>query len=222
MALAGPLSAFESTNIQWLYSNDFDGNSFIYDTVDGKKSTVTVEHFRTWSYGDLFMFVDFTDGTQFDGGKQQLYGEVAPRLSLGKAANSDLSFGIVTDLYAAAQLNRGEDYNAWLVGAGVDLALGGFDFCNANLYHKNQNIGSDTWQLSLAYRTNAFFGWHVDGFADITDYEVNTQNQLLYNLGRHFMKGDEKLFAGTEWLYYRDSDANVDTSVFQAMVKYRF
>lgn len=222
IALAATLSAFESTNIQWLYSEGFDGDTFVYDTVDGKKSTVTVEHFRTWSYGDLYMFVDFTEGTKFDGGNNQVYGELSPRLSVGKMAKQDLSTWIFTDFYAAAQLNRGEDYNAWLIGAGTDLAVPGFDFLNANLYHKNQNINSDTWQFSTAYRTNELMGWHLNGFVDITDYEVNMQHQLLYDLGRHFMPGDEKLYAGTEWLYYRDSDADVDTSVFQAMVKYRF
>lgn len=220
--LAGSLWAFESTNIQWLYSEGFNGDTFVYDTQDGKKTTVTFEHFRTWSYGDLFMFVDFTDGTQFDGGTHQTYGEVSPRISFGKIAHEDLSVGIFTDFYAAAQLNRGEGYNAWLYGAGTDLALPGFAFVSANIYHKDQNIGSDTWQFSVAYRTDEWNGWHFDGFADITDYEVNTQHQLLYDVGRHFFEGDERLFAGTEWLYYRDSDANVDTSVFQVMAKYRF
>ena len=40
-----PLKAFESTNIQLLYSNSFDGNSFVYDTQDGKKNYTNLRSF---------------------------------------------------------------------------------------------------------------------------------------------------------------------------------
>ena len=157
----------------------------------------------------------------FDGDAEQIYGEISPRLSAGKLLDRDLSAGPVTDLYAAAQYNGGEGYEAWLFGLGCDIALPGFDFFNANFYRKKQNIGPLTWQFSAAYRTHTWEGWHFNGFVDITDYEVNTQHQLLYDVGRSWMQ-EGKLFAGSEWLYYRDSDADVDTSVFQAMIKYRF
>ena len=67
------LVAFETTNIQLLYGENFKGDAFIYDTLDGKKTTVTFEHFRTFSYGDFYMFVDMMDGKKFDGTEQDVY-----------------------------------------------------------------------------------------------------------------------------------------------------
>lgn len=49
------LWSFETTNVQLLYSNGFDGNTFVYDTKNGKKTTVTFEHFRTFDYGDVYV-----------------------------------------------------------------------------------------------------------------------------------------------------------------------
>lgn len=63
---AAALYGFESTNIQWPYSADFNGDTYVYDTNDGKKATLTFEHFRTWTLGDLFMFVDIVDGMKSD------------------------------------------------------------------------------------------------------------------------------------------------------------
>jgi len=214
--------AFESSNIQYLYSSGFDNDTFVYDTVDGKKSTITFEHFRTWSLGDLFMFVDLTDGTKLDHTtKYEAYTEISPRLSLSKISGSDLSAGVFGDWYLSAQINSGNGYTAWLYGVGTDISIPKFDFFSLNLYQKSQNFGDDTCQVSLAYRTNEFYGFHFDGYADITDYDVNTQHQLLYNVGQKFVKGG-KLFVGTEWFYYEENDADVSTALFQIMAKYRF
>ena len=74
-----PLFSFESTNLQLLYSNDFRGDAFIYDTKDGKKTTLTFEHYRTFNYGDFFMFVDAMDGEKFDDTSFDVYTEISPR-----------------------------------------------------------------------------------------------------------------------------------------------
>jgi nucleoside-specific outer membrane channel protein Tsx len=77
------LSAFSTTNVQYLYGN-FEGPTFL-DTQTGAKQTLTAEHFRTWDYGDLYMFVDYAyakNGLQFSNLKNDLYGELSPRVSL--------------------------------------------------------------------------------------------------------------------------------------------
>lgn len=51
------LSAFSSSNIQYLYGK-FDDNS-LFDTKDGGESTLTLEHYRTFDYGDIFAFADY-------------------------------------------------------------------------------------------------------------------------------------------------------------------
>ena len=85
--LASSLSAFSTTNIQYLYGN-FKGPTFL-DTVDGDKHTVTVEHYRTFDYGDVFAFVDYVyteEGMRFTEKKNDLYGEISPRISLDKVS----------------------------------------------------------------------------------------------------------------------------------------
>jgi len=210
--------AFETTNLQLLYSNDFKGDAFIYDTVDGEKTTVTFEHFRTFDYGDLYMFVDVMKGEKFDGSKVDVYTEISPRLSVSKLLDTDLSLGFIKDMYLASQLNAGYDYEAYLGGLGLDLNIPGFNYVSLNVYYKSENIDDEnTFQISPAYQSQSLYDIHFEGFIDYTGRAFNTQNQLLYSLNTHFL-------LGTEWLYY-DYDAHGNhshTNVFQAMMKYIF
>ena len=214
------LSAFESTNIQLLYGKNFTGDSFIYDTTDGKKATLTFEHFRTFEYGDFFMFVDYMDGEKFDNAKYEVYSELSPRLSLSKLTNNDLSLGFIQDFYIATQINIGYDYLAYLGGLGCNLTLPGLNVFALNLYYKDENIGDiqdETYQLTAVYQTKSLYNVHFEGFLDLTEESINTHNQLLYNLYKGF-------FIGTEWIYYNYSKDSISTktSSFQAMLKYKF
>jgi len=214
------ISAFESTNVQLLYGKNFTGDSFIYDTIDGKKTTLTFEHFRTFEYGDFFMFVDYMDGEKFDKTKYEVYSELSPRLSLSKLSNNDLSLGFIQDFYLATQINIGYDYLAYLGGLGCDLTIPGLNVFALNAYYKSENIGeiqNETYQLTAVYHTKSLYNLHFEGFLDLTEYSINTQNQLLYNLYKDF-------FVGTEWLYYHYNKGTIstDTNSFQAMLKYKF
>ena len=212
------LAAFESTNVQLLYSNNFKGDAFIYDTKDGVKTTLTFEHFRTFSYGDLYMFVDLMDGEKFDSSKHEVYTEIAPRFSLSKLSKKDLSLSFIRDFYIATQINEGYDYRAYLGGLGMDLNIPGFNFFSLNIYYKSDNINKDdTYQITPAYQTRSLYKLHFEGFLDLTRRDVNTQNQLLYNVNSNF-------FIGSEWIYYHYNDGGITatTNVLQAMVKYQF
>ena len=218
LLVIAPLRAFESTNVQLLYSNAFDGDAFIYDTVDGEKLTLTFEHFRTFDYGDLFLFVDFMQGEKFDGTKDEIYAEFSPRFSLSKLSRRNLSFAFVSDIYIATQLNEGYGYHAYLGGVGADLTVTGFLYCSLNLYYKSENINDkDTFQITSAYRTDSLHNIYVEGFIDITGRDINTHNQLLYAINEH-------LSLGGEWIYYHFDDDGVrsTTNALEAMIKYRF
>lgn len=224
IAAFSSLLSFETTNLQLLYSNNFKGDAFIYDTVDGEKTTLTFEHYRTFEYGDFFMFVDAMEGERFDGVKSSLYSEFSPRFSLSKISNSDLTLGIFKDFYLASQFNVGDAYRAYLVGLGTDIVLSGFKFINLNLYHKSENIQTqDTWQITTAYETQSFWNLHLSGFMDVTSRDINTQNQLLYDLAQLF-GSKEELYGGVEWLFYeyKYEAREYKTSLLQAMIKYKF
>lgn len=221
--LATTLSAFSTTNIQYLYG-DFEGQTFL-DTQNGAKHTLTAEHYRTWEYGDLFMVADYTythDGLQFTNKKNDLYGELSPRLSLDKIGGFSSSMGILKESYAAFQYNRGDKYHGWLYGVGCDLALPGFSVFGVNLYRKIQNIGDDTYQLSLNYDAPLSEGWHFTGFFDWTTIDFLSQNQLLFDISHIIGIKEGKLEVGSEWHYYHENSYHNDNDVFQAMIKYTF
>jgi nucleoside-specific outer membrane channel protein Tsx len=223
LLLSSALSAFSMTNIQYLYG-DFEGSTFL-DTTDGVKQTVTAEHYRTFDYGDLFMFADYAyahKGLQFSNKKNDLYGEISPRLSVDKITGFSTSTGILKESYAAFQYNRGDEYHAWLYGIGFDLAIPGFSVFGFNLYRKHQNMGEHTYQLSLNYYAPLNDRWHFEGFTDWTTNDFLSQNQLLYDFSQMAGIKAGKLEVGTEWHYYHENSYHTDNDVFQAIIKYTF
>jgi len=217
------LVAFETTNIQLLYGENFKGDSFVYDTKDGKKTTVTFEHFRTFSYGDFYMFVDMADGKKFDGTEHDVYAEIAPRFSLSKVSGRNLFAGLLKEIFLATQINEGKDYAAYLGGIGADFEIPGFNVFSLNLYYKSENIEDNSFQFTPVYQTKEFYGVHFEGFIDMTSRDIGTQNQLLYNLDT-LLGMKEKVYLGAEWVYY-DYDHNrvrAKTAATQVMVKYQF
>lgn len=221
--LTSHLCAFSTSNIQYL-NGDFQGATFL-DTQHGTKQTVTAEHYRTWEYGDMFMFADYVyakEGLQFTNRKNDLYGEFSPRVSLNKVMDIPISTGIVREWYSAYQHNRSDTYRANLYGIGSDLNIAGFDVFGLNAYRKIQNIGENTYQLSLNYSITLSERWHLEGFADWTTIDFLTQNQLLFNLAPSVGMTADKLEVGTEWHYYNETTYHTKNDVFQAMIKYTF
>jgi len=221
--LATSLSAFSTTNIQYLYGN-FEGPTFL-DTQSGAKQTVTTEHYRTWGYGDLFMFADYTyakNGLQFTNEKNDLYGEISPRISLNKVGEFATSNGLIKEYYTSFQYNGSNTYHAWLYGGGVDLNLPKFSVFGLNVYRKIQNIGEDTYQLSANYYLPLSDRWHFEGFMDWTTVDFTSQNQLLFTLPPSMGLSKGKIEVGTEWHYYHENRYHTNNDVFQAMIKYRW
>ncbi|MDD2265709.1 outer membrane protein OmpK [Sulfuricurvum sp.] len=219
--LTAQLSAFSTTNIQYLYGN-FEGPTFL-DTQSGNKQTVTIEHYRTFEYGDLFTFADYVHapkGLRFTDKKNDLYGEFSPRLSLNKIADIAPSEGLVKEWYTAFQYNGSSTYHAWLYGIGSDLNIPGFSVFGLNLYRKIQDVGIDTYQLSANYYVPLGERWHFEGFSDWTTRDFLSQNQLLFDLAPNIGISKGKLEIGTEWHYYHENSYHSDNDVFQAMIKY--
>lgn len=225
--LSSATFAFSTSNIQLLYG-DFDGNSYVYDTNNGAKTTITAENFTSIEYGTLYMFADYCiadDKFKYHDDKTDLYGEIAPRINLSTLSGKDLSHSIVKQLYVSFQYNAGDKYNAFLYGMGVDLEVGGFDVLGVDMYRKNQNIGKDTYQLTAFYTTKKLKDmFYMTGFVDWTEYDVTTQNQFLADILK--VSDMQKLSIGTEWHYYTQKPLDLNfqtrvvTNVFQAMIKY--
>lgn len=209
---------FSRTNLQYLQGSGFDDIAGGY-VVEDRMTTLTLEHYSTWEYGDNFFFVDNQSG-DFDHFGSELqyitYMEWAPRLSLSRLGGTSLQLGIVKDFYLSGQINQGEGYHATLAGAGVDLALPLFAVFGVNLYHKEDNFDNTFTQTTLNWLLPV--GPVVfEGFADFTEEDTLAQPQLLFDF-HAFGLARDKLLAGVELYYYKTDD--VEVSVPQVMVKW--
>lgn len=212
------LFAFSTSNIQLLYGS-FNGNSYVYDTKNGGKTTITLEHYSAFEYGDVYAFLDYAiadDRFKYHDDKTNAYGEVAPRLDLGALTSSDLSFLFVRKVFAAFQYNTDfHHYKAYLYGIGTSLDVYGFNFFNANLYRKEKVHGENLYQLTLSYKTKTFLKYfYITGFTDWTEDDLLTQNQLLYPFNDNFA-------AGVEW-HYATQKPDVTSNALQAMIQYKW
>ncbi len=226
---------WQDNSLTYLYGQDF---AVTPDT----QQTLTFEHASGWDQGDLFIFVDGFRFNGVDGDNTGWYGEIAPRLSLGKLTGNDFSAGPVKDVLFAATYEFGEGaVETWLWGAGVDLALPGFDFFQLNVYRRNPQGERDgnTWQFTPVWKMSFPLGDSklvFDGFADwVVDndggYHANLHfnPQLKYDLGMIQGLGPDRLFVGIEYDYWsnkfgiKDSHGfDTDQSVVNLLVKYHF
>ena len=127
--------------------------------------------------GDLFIFVDGikynTEATNGAGDGHTFYGEISPRLSLGKISGADLSFGPVKDVLLAATYEFGEDdVDSYLLGPAVDLNIPGFDYFQLNTYLRTtdgRRDGDNVWQITPVWSYTIPVGDSdlvIDGFID--------------------------------------------------------
>lgn len=232
--LAGGITLFaeqwSTTNIQYLYGSNFDHLPGEKSVSDGKMETITIEHAGNWKYGNNFFFIDMTSG-DFNNDKEYLiYGEWIPKLSLSKVSGSDLSWGIVKDLYLAGEINQGDNFRVYNLGAGVALDISGFDFFDLCLYHRKDNYNEATFQLAAAWKSSfklVSLPLIFEGFFDYygTDFgtEIVSQPRLLLD-GSVFGEATKTLQAGVELYYYRSSAApwrnEINEAVPQLMVKW--
>lgn len=213
-ALAAELLQWQDNSLTYLNGIDFK--------VDPpKQQTVTFEHASGWSFGDLFVFVDGikynTEATNGAGDGHTFYGEISPRLSLGKISGADLSFGPVKDVLLAATYEFGEDdVDSYLLGPAVDLNIPGFDYFQLNTYLRTtdgRRDGDNVWQITPVWSYTIPVGDSdlvIDGFMDwVVDnddsYHANLHfnPQIKYDLAKAMGWG-KRFYVGVEYDYWSD------------------
>jgi len=221
---------WSETNVQYLYGNDFDQLAGGETVPNGKMETITIEHAGGWDYGKNFFFMDLTSA-DFGSGKEYLvYAEWAPKISLSQVGESELSWGIIKDVFIAGEINQGDDFRAVNLGLALALEIPTFTFFDANLFTRKDNYNDRTMQLTLAWKSKfRLFSAPLvfEGFFDYygTDFgtEVVTQPRLLLE-GTAFSDKLKNLQVGTELYYYRSSAAawrgSINEAVPQIMIKW--
>lgn len=242
LAFSGDILQWHDTSLTGLYGTGFE--------VDPEtQQTLTVEHADGWKWGDNFFFTDFIyyDGDSAGAnGKSSYYGEFSPRLSAGKILKKDLSVLFIKDwlvagCYEFGELN-GEDFGhqVYLIGAGLDLDVPGFDFVQLNVYKRIPHDGpgetvqvTPVWKFSVPVGKSTFI---CDGFIDWVvnsdgGYEKNLHfvPQFKFDIGALFGMQESALLAGIEYDYWKNkygienSDGfKTDQHAVSGIVQYHF
>jgi nucleoside-specific outer membrane channel protein Tsx len=230
-ALLAPAAAraeFGTTNFQLLQGFNFNDNLLGYNTAGGGMTTVTINTFHTWAYGDNFAFVDFyrgkfldiADQPTVDGNRALLYAEWHPRLFLNKLGAP--TGGFIKNWGLAGELNGSNGFYAILAGIGFDLAIPGFQVAGLNLYYRDAFVSAaqaqytNTWQVSPFWDIPFKIGptsWDFSGFVDITtDHEkkidIMAQPELLLDVGA-FAGVPGKVQIGVEWYLHSYTNFNI-------------
>lgn len=214
-AAQAPFSAFSSTNVQLLQGWSFDSildSSFSGYLKDGEKTTLTVNHFSTWRFGDNFFFADLSRGTLTDGRDwTDAYAEWHPRLFVNQLLDQKAPlFGVIKNWGFAGEVNQGAGFYAYMGGVGLDFAVPAGWVLGVNAYYRYDNFNRHGWQLSPFWTVPFAVGkvpFLFTGFIDVNGLdnradkgvEMWAQPQLLVDVLAPFGHKPGRIHAGVEW-----------------------
>jgi nucleoside-specific outer membrane channel protein Tsx len=239
---------FATTNVQVLQGWYFYDPSVAEDVKGGSMSTITLNHFDTWKYGDNFAFVDLMQGQFTDGANSHLYSELHPRLFVNRLLGTQGTvLGVFKDAGLAGEFNVGYGFQAWLGGLGVDFALPFPGTVSLNVYYRYTALQipaiplrqyNHTWQVSPSWVIPFSVGkvpLLFTGFVDVDGvkagkgwkgYELMAQPELLVDLVGLAGGPKDKILVGVEWyLHYHSANKSLGApsnliSAPQAMVQW--
>jgi nucleoside-specific outer membrane channel protein Tsx len=222
LAPSAARAQFATTNLQALHGWGFEDSLLGYDTANEQMTTLTLNHFSTWQYGDNFAFVDLYRG-DFNGvSESTVYAEWHPRLFLNRILGTKGNFlGVFRNFGPAFEVNQGPNFYAYMAGLGGDLALPFKGNIAVNVFYRYDSVqipGADirnhTWQVSPSWvipfgvgpASLVFTGFvDVSGTNDNEDVDVLAQPQLLVDVLGLAGGPSNRLLAGAEWyLHYND------------------
>jgi len=228
-AMSGDLLQWQSNSLTYLYGKNFAVNP-------ENQQTFTYEHADGWKYGDNFVFLDYISyNGKKDGslGNTSTYGEISPRLSLGKIFDQTFQLGPITDVLLATTYEFGEgDVESYLIGPGFDLKIPGFDYFQLNFYKRyndGHRAGYGAWQITPVWSytipvgksdilIDGFMDWVVDNKQSNSkgDYHSNLHfnPQIKYDLGKALNLPDRQLYVGVEYDYWSNKYGINDTRSF--------
>ncbi|MEH0155214.1 hypothetical protein V6R21_13795 [Limibacter armeniacum] len=237
---------WNSTFVQAYYGTQYDDDKILNNPVDGKMTTVTLQHASSWKYGGNFFFINYymapngfmgfdSEGNLVEtSNKNRLYSEWSPYLSLSKVLGQEVSFGPVADVSLEGSLNIGNDFRAGLAGIGFTFKAPQGTFLKLIGYYRNDNFYEATTQITGAWDIPIWkrAGIRFEGFIDVipqetsdfgVDYgtDVLSQARLLVDIGRHFVFKEDnanKLELGIDW--YNHFNKITETSVPQVAVRW--
>lgn len=226
LLLLGFHSYSSALNISLLKGNN-------YQTGNKNALTLRFDQANSWKYGDNFFFFDIANP---DKNGTSIYGEWQPRLSLSKITGHKISFGPVSDILLASELNvSGANARAYLYGLGVNLSIPTFAFLKFNAYVRDTpNLAGNTFQISAVWSEpflfNSRLALNFAGFIDDAGKEGSrsanflAEPRLMLDLGRLMWKSPNSLFVGMQYVYWHNKLGikGVTESLPEAMLTWQF
>jgi len=227
-AMAEDWLQWQSNSLTYLVGKNYKVNP-------ENQQTFTFEHADAWKYGDNFLFIDkiFYNGDKdATNGPNTYYGEISPRISLGKVFDQKFEFGLVKDVLIAMTYEFGEgDSESYLIGPAIDLNLPGFDYFQLNFYNRQTDgsrPGDNVWQITPVWSYTIPVGDSdvlIDGFIDwVVDNDSNSRGtyhanlhfnpQIKYDLGKALDLNARQLYVGFEYDYWSNKYGINDTRFF--------
>ncbi len=247
LVLAAPAAragGFSTTNVQLLQGWNFDDNWFSGGAhpKNGTVTTLTLNTFSTWEYGDSFAFADLMrfdsrGANGYDGKASTVYLEWHPRLFVNQLlGQKEPLLGFIRNWGLAGEVNQGQNFFAYLGGLGLDLQIPGFSVAGLNLYYRYDEYVGNTWQVSPFWTVPFSIGpvpFVFTGFVDVNGtkdgagkdaVEVWAQPELLIDILKPFGGKANALLVGCEWYYHSGyafgETKATNTSAPQAMVQW--
>lgn len=246
-----PDNFFTTTNVQGLWGGGFSDAMLGYQTRTESMFTVTINNYTQFKYGDSFAFVDmyqgdfvsyFLPGTPTYSGNAKIYAEWHPRLFLNKFLDQkDPVLGVIGNYGAAAELNVGSNFSAYLVGPTADFFLPYNIYVGLSIYYRysalwyaslqDRVIYESTWQISPWWTVPFKIGpvpFVFTGFLDMYRYnsggmDVMFQPELMVDALAPFGGKANTFFVGCEWYlhsYVFDGGTRHTVSAPQLMVQW--
>lgn len=180
-----------------------------YKVGDKSRQVLTVEHASGHNWGDNFFFMDHL--TSKDDTVSN-YFELSPRLSLSYVTSSELSAGILKDVFIATTWEGGDAFNNYLYGLGVALDLPGFKYFGVNFYLANNDLWDDDEQVTFTWGVPFNIGgaeFLYDGFLDYSTSsdtnakEMNFTSQIKWDAGK-LIGTKSPFYIGMEYAYWNN------------------
>lgn len=235
-SIANAKEFWSDTSLSLLYGQTYKV-PFTLTTTDSTRYVITFEHISDNSWGDFFTFLDISRSAESQ--RNNLYGELTPRLSLFKISNYKPNKDtFLQDLLLAVNLEYtndvfGTDFLNILAGVGTNVKVPGFQFVQLNFYRRSNQRSADNWQFTPVFAVPFSLGaydFRVDGWADFVSAtrnvssNIHTQIQMKIDAGKILMKKPDTFYLGTEYKYWRNKFGitGIQENVWQLLAQVHF
>ncbi len=216
---------YSMTDVQFFYGTGFHDRFADTDTQSGAMTTIGLEHYGTWRYGDNYFLVNFYQGDFIDatgqafGSAARIFGKWISRLGIGALCGEPKRFQSLgfREVFAGIRIDRtGSGFYANMAGPGIDFVLPKGMSAGINLYFRKDRFNSLTYQISpfwnLPFMVRSI-GLLFTGYLDLagTDSagaDLFFQPQLLLDVGSIAFNSQRAIQLGLALAVHRNDFVN--------------